>query len=74
MQIFIIHNQTIVIDCEPNNKISWIKMKVEMKTGIPFHMQKLIRSGKILDDCMTLESYGIHNTDCLHLSTKTRGD
>ncbi|THU83012.1 ubiquitin-domain-containing protein [Dendrothele bispora CBS 962.96] len=47
------------IDAEPTDSIRVIKSKIEESQGISAHLQKIMFSGKLLeDDDRTLESYG----------------
>ncbi|KAF2262896.1 UV excision repair protein Rad23 [Lojkania enalia] len=48
-----------VIEAEPSEKIGDVKAKIEAEKGWPVAQQKLIYSGKILQDANTVESYEI---------------
>ncbi|EZF36210.1 Nucleotide excision repair protein RAD23 [Trichophyton interdigitale] len=51
--------QKFVIDAEPSDKILDVKEKIATEKGWPASQQKLIYSGKILQDDNTVESYNI---------------
>ncbi|KAM5442222.1 UV excision repair protein rad23 [Microsporum ferrugineum] len=51
--------QKFVIEAEPSEKILDVKGKIAMEKGWPPSQQKLIYSGKILQDANTVESYNI---------------
>lgn len=48
-----------VIDAEPSEKIGDVKAKIQAEKGWDVAQQKLIYSGKILQDANTVESYNI---------------
>ncbi|TKA69151.1 hypothetical protein B0A49_06488, partial [Cryomyces minteri] len=51
--------QKFVIEAEPSETISEIKAKISTEKGWEASQQKLIYSGKILQDANTVESYNI---------------
>ncbi|KAJ3728666.1 ubiquitin [Lentinula raphanica] len=61
------------IDLEPESKIFRIKEKVEEQQGIPPPQQRLIFSGKQLDDDKTLSEANITAGAVLHLVLALRG-
>jgi len=75
MQIFIktITGKTITIDCKTCYSIKKIREQIQEKQYIPFKQQRLIFSGKQLDDNNTLNHYNIDHTSTLHLTLQLLG-
>ncbi|ORX86514.1 ankyrin [Anaeromyces robustus] len=63
----------IDIDIEPSDPISRIKERIEEKEGIPPPQQRLIFSGKQMDDTRSAEEYKITGGAVLHLVLALRG-
>ncbi|KAI8641194.1 NEDD8-like protein [Parasitella parasitica] len=63
----------IEIDIEANENISRIKQLVEEKEGIPPPQQRLIFSGKQMEDNKTTAQYNIEGGSVLHLVLALRG-
>jgi len=63
----------IEINVEPDDVVKRIKDKVEEKEGIPPAQQRLIFSGKQMNDDKTVESYRIQGGSVLHLVLALRG-
>lgn len=63
----------IEIDIEPSFKVSQIKERVEEKEGIPPAQQRLIFSGKQMNDDKTAEELKIEGGTVLHLVLALRG-
>ncbi|XP_040510909.1 NEDD8 isoform X6 [Gallus gallus] len=57
----------IEIDIEPTDKVERIKERVEEKEGIPPQQQRLIYSGKQMNDEKTAADYKIQGGSVLHL-------
>jgi len=69
MQIFVrTQGKTITIDVSPSETVQSVKMKVQDKTGVPPSAQRLVFSGKMLKDSLTLVAYNIQKESTLHLS------
>ena len=69
MQIFvkILTGKNITLDVQQSDTIETIKYKIYDKTGIYNEEQKLIFSGKQLEDVRTLADYNVQAKSTLHL-------
>lgn len=63
----------IEIDIEQTDKIERIKERIEEKEGIPPPQQRLIFSGKQMNDEKTVNDYKIQGGSVLHLVLALRG-
>lgn len=70
MQIFIkiFNGKTITIDTNNCKKVKDIKSIINLKYNVPIHEQKLIFSGKILENHKSLSTYNIKKESTLDQS------
>nr|CAH8842094.1 unnamed protein product [Trichobilharzia regenti] len=63
----------IEIDIEQTDKVERIKERIEEKEGIPPQQQRLIFSGKQMNDEKLVQEYKIQGGSVIHLVLSLRG-
>ena len=74
-QIFVktLTGKTITIEVQDSDTIYNIKQQIQAKTDIPPDHQRLVFSGKLLENEANINAYGIQRDSTLHLVLMLRG-
>lgn len=74
MQIFVrnLAGKTTTLQVQPSYTVETIKDMIWAKEGIPIYQQRLIFSGKQIEDKRRLSHYGIQKENTLHLVLRLR--
>jgi ubiquitin len=75
MQVFVktLTGKNITLEINPEDTIEQVKQKIQEREGIPPAEQRLIFSGKQLEDNKTVQDYNIQKDCTIHLVLRLRG-
>jgi ubiquitin C len=74
IQIFIrnLGGKTVTLQVSSSDSVETVKDMIQAKEGLPIHLQRLIFSGRQMEDRRMLSDYGIQKESTLHLVLRLR--
>jgi len=75
MQLFVksLQGTTFTIDADPSDTITTLKEKIAQKHNLPAGEQRLVYSGKQLEESRTLSDYNLQSGATLHMLMRLVG-
>ncbi|XP_014241971.1 NEDD8-like [Cimex lectularius] len=73
IKVMTLTGKVLELQVEPSDKVIEIKTQIEEKEGIPPEQQRLIFSGKQMNDQQTAEDYKLHGGAIVHMVLALRG-
>lgn len=73
IQVKTLTGNTLMLNVRPTDTILSIKQQIMQQQAIPVDQQRLICSGKQLEDNLKVEDYNITQDSVLHLVLRLRG-
>jgi hypothetical protein len=64
---------TLTLDVEPSDSVATLKAKIQARSGVAVHQQRLTFSGSPLRDSRAISTYHIEKASTLHLNGRLHG-